>query len=421
MIPVECIHQPSITIAMENLSFVTTDSDMQATAAATRKESNEDSCPLYKLPIDLLKLIVGYVGENHYRLVACTSDRLHKVYAEIFVDDTWTSFENVVVSLSCMKLCLLDTEAPNYTEPDPDCNTITWLFHIAASEGKLELLKWGMDSGYELDKILDEDAISNAAYNGHLHVVKYLRQLGVIWDEETCANVAERGRLDLLKYVREQGAPWNELTCSDAAEKGHLDVLKYAREQGCPWDRKTCSNAAANGHLDVLKYAREQGCPWDTMTCTNAARNGHLDVLKYAREQECPWNKLTCSNAAEKGHLDVLKYAREQECPWDKFVCANAADNGHLHVLKYAREQGCPWDGLTLSNAARNGHLDVLTYAREQGCPSDIRHDHIFDHPLLDIRHDHIYDHLLNTDDDMHRHLLAMMQRSSFFLGRSRR
>jgi hypothetical protein len=50
---------------------------------------------------------------------------------------------------------------------------------------RLELLKRGQESGYELDTMLDEDAISDAALDGDLKVVKCLRQLGVSWDEVT--------------------------------------------------------------------------------------------------------------------------------------------------------------------------------------------------------------------------------------------
>ena len=59
--------------------------------------------------------------------------------------------------------------------------------------------------------------------------------------------------------LRGQGK-WNFDTCSDAAENGHLHVLKWARENGCEWDSSTCANAALNGHLHVLKWARENGC-----------------------------------------------------------------------------------------------------------------------------------------------------------------
>ena len=55
----------------------------------------------------------------------------------------------------------------------------TLLFQAAASNGKLDVLKGAEESGYELDKIFDEDGIADAALHGHLEVVKYLRKHGM--------------------------------------------------------------------------------------------------------------------------------------------------------------------------------------------------------------------------------------------------
>ena len=68
------------------------------------------------------------------------------------------------------------------------------LFQAAARDGKLDVLKWGAESGFELDKILGESDIADAALNGHLEVVKYLRKVGVSWNEGTCTCAAANGR-----------------------------------------------------------------------------------------------------------------------------------------------------------------------------------------------------------------------------------
>jgi hypothetical protein len=43
--------------------------------------------------------------------------------------------------------------------------------------------------------------------------------------------------------------PWDESTCAHAAGEGHLDVVKWLRENKCPWDEWTCADAAQEGHL----------------------------------------------------------------------------------------------------------------------------------------------------------------------------
>jgi len=152
-------------------------------SAAIRKEKNEDSCPIFnKLSNDEIELIFGYVGEKQYGFVACVSDRFHDVYLDTFGGETLTSITSAAVSPSRTELCL-NTEGSNYITRAGS------LFQAATRDGKLDVLKWGEKSGYELDEILDEDDIADAALNGHLEVVKYMRKLGVSWNERTCSNL----------------------------------------------------------------------------------------------------------------------------------------------------------------------------------------------------------------------------------------
>ena len=212
-------------------------------SASIRKEKNEESCPLFKLSNDELKLIFGYAGEKQYRFLACVSDRFHHVYLDMF-GETLTSIENAALSPSRAELCL-DMEG-SYTLAES-------LFNTAARNGKLNVLKWGEESGYELDNFFCEDGIADAALYGHLEVVKYLRMLGISWDERTCESAANSGHLKLLKWCRANHCPWNKDTCSNAASNGHLELLKWCRANQCPWNEETCTYAASNGHLELLK------------------------------------------------------------------------------------------------------------------------------------------------------------------------
>jgi hypothetical protein len=55
--------------------------------------------------------------------------------------------------------------------------------------------------------MLNRYIIAHAALNGHLEVVKYLRQLGISWNEQTCRNAAMKGHLELLIWVRANRCP----------------------------------------------------------------------------------------------------------------------------------------------------------------------------------------------------------------------
>src|SRR5579872_1391453 len=104
-----------------------------------------------------------------------------------------------------------------------------------------------------------------------------------------------------IKFLIDDMYDEKAIICTNAAYEGYLDILMYLRKSKCDWGWKTCANAAFNGHLEVLKWLRtsvddsDDCCDWDEHTCTFAAAGGHLEVLKWARENVCNWNYLTCA------------------------------------------------------------------------------------------------------------------------------
>jgi hypothetical protein len=203
-----------------------------------------------------MKILVRYSNYQmmKYGFVACNSDRFHHVYRDTFGGETLTNIRSAAVSPSLAELCL-DMEGS-------DCNTRAGpLIRAAVSDGKLDVMKWGKESGYELDKMLDKDVVADAALHGHLEVVKYLRKLGISWDESTCSNAAKNGHLELLKWCRANQCPWDEGTCRQAAENGHLELLKWARLNGCPRDENTYESTLYNGDPALARYLEDEGCP----------------------------------------------------------------------------------------------------------------------------------------------------------------
>ena len=280
----------SININDNTSSIVTTGTatTMATEYAPTNNPSLPSSSSLIILDsvmenMDILQVIVDFVGPKQYLFVATINRIFHEVHTKVFPNN-FTTYPNAS-SLEIAKNCFDDLV-------DTSCNT--------------KKLQWML-----------------------------------------CSSAAKSGNLPALQYLRSIECEWNEATCSNAALYGHYEMLKWARENGCDWERETCSNAALNGHLDILQYVREKGCPWDELTCSKSAENGDLHILQRARENECPWDEWTCTRAAANGHLHVLQWARQNGCRWDLETCASAAENGNLHILQWSRENDCPWDAWT--------------------------------------------------------------------------
>ena len=75
---------------------------------------------------------------------------------------------------------------------------------------------------------------------------------------------------------------------------GHLEVLKWLRENSCPWDTNTCRGAAEGGHIEVLQWARANCCPWDEKGLLfMAAEKGHEAVVRALIEADADVNKAS--------------------------------------------------------------------------------------------------------------------------------
>ena len=155
-----------------------------------------------------------------------------------------------------------------------------------------------------IPSIYDPNVMAEAARSGDVEVVKILIQQKYIMSTAMRA-AAQEGHIDVMRCLKEAECPWDERTCSVAAHCGQLETLRWARENGCDCDERTCANAALGGHLEVLQWLRAVGCPWDMETCFEAVFKGHVEVLRWVRENGCPWTAETRDKAAAKlGYTD---------------------------------------------------------------------------------------------------------------------
>ena len=138
------------------------------------------------------------------------------------------------------------------------------------------------------------------------------------WDYRTIDSAAFQGNLEMVKYCVANECPIDAFACANAALEGHLECLKYLREEAkAPWDRKTATEAAFNGHLHILEYLVERKFDeYNTYACVYAAMNGHLDCLKYLHETaKAPWDSDAVRAAHAKNQIDCVQYLLDNNCP----------------------------------------------------------------------------------------------------------
>jgi hypothetical protein len=179
----------------------------------------------------------------------------------------------------------------------------------------------------------ERDFCLEVAKTNKLELLKWIREEKKCeWDDLTILAAACRGNLEMVKYCVANKCPINMWSCAWAAQNGHLEVLKYLREEAkAPWDWYTAYMAARNGHLHILEYLVERKYDqYNVLACYNAAKYGHLDCLKYLHETaKAPWNYLAVRDAHENEHTECVKYLLDNNCPlppgW-------RYEDGELHV-----------------------------------------------------------------------------------------
>ena len=121
-----------------------------------------------------------------------------------------------------------------------------------------------------LGKEMDEPCFCReVAKTNKLELLKWIREEKKCkWDGRTINVAAYQGNLEMVKYCVANDCPINEWACAGAALEGHLEVLKYLREEAkAPWDYEVLHFAHAKKHLECLRYAIEKKCPgWSDYT-----------------------------------------------------------------------------------------------------------------------------------------------------------
>eukprot|EP00594_Rhizosolenia_setigera_P006674 CAMPEP_0178952780 /NCGR_PEP_ID=MMETSP0789-20121207/8043_1 /TAXON_ID=3005 /ORGANISM="Rhizosolenia setigera, Strain CCMP 1694" /LENGTH=305 /DNA_ID=CAMNT_0020633945 /DNA_START=64 /DNA_END=981 /DNA_ORIENTATION=- len=123
-----------------------------------------------------------------------------------------------------------------------ECSWFRWLcFHgYRTCNGKLNVLKWFLMKGiFDINNFNNERCENVAAYEGHLHILQWLKEdIGLQLKADLYDHAIWGNQLNVLKWLREQEVSWGVHTFRIAAKYGNLDILQWLHDEGCPWDCK---------------------------------------------------------------------------------------------------------------------------------------------------------------------------------------
>lgn len=202
-----------------------------------------------------------------------------------------------------------------------------------------------------------------------------------------CAEASKHGYTDVLKWAKSIGCKMDNMSSYNAALNGHLDVLIYLKDIRLIFSHPDTFCAAIKAdRLDIVKWLYENGCKWkdtglrnylsgpmfttprNTYECYAAAKFGRLDILQYllgiAVDQHSIRNELYY-HASLGGHLHVLDWLYEKyNQPPPEHVFTRVVDSGRIGVIEWCISHGCVIDTYTF-HSGRKPH--VLDWARSAG------------------------------------------------------
>lgn len=245
----------------------------------------------------------------------------------------------------------------------PDC--------AAASKGSLEALQWLHTKSAR--SIRPTETTSSAIAGGHVHVLMWLNENGLLDKMSPCVSAAYHGRKDIISWLHHGNAcPWDDRVTKAAVDGGHFELFLWLFSQGCDYDlREIMESAIAGGHIGTAEWALHRGASWSDEGIEDAIRKGDLETLRWCRANGAPWDGDPCVVASDAGQVDVLRWLISDEGGAGHHLrpscVARAMYRGHLGMLKVLLKANCELEVKEIAHALRAGDLDTVSFLHTKG------------------------------------------------------
>ncbi|KAG5184017.1 hypothetical protein JKP88DRAFT_163595 [Tribonema minus] len=208
-----------------------------------------------------------------------------------------------------------------------------------------------------------------------LKLVKLLREEDDCeWDVRAGNAAAHAGLIDVLDYLSDSGCEIEANVHSIAAESGHVHVMRWAHQKGIVMDEEWFWRHlhGAQLTLSVAQYLADKGhidsmLLHDVSVAPGVTRQEAHEAVQWMKGAGIPVTPRVCAAAARDGNLSVLAALRSMNVTWNEQVCTSAADHAHLHILKWAMKNGCPYSAPDLTFAALTScNMAVIQYLSDK-------------------------------------------------------
>lgn len=165
------------------------------------------------------------------------------------------------------------------------------------------------NENHNINRVICEKYMTKGAlYGGNIHMI-YQRPSYREINRCHVDKIVKYGKLGSLKYLHEIN-PFilNKYLISNAAYYGHLHIIKWAKQHGCEWNEFATSKAAETGKLQTLRWLILHGCPYNQFILMSAIETKQLHIINFViRDCLAIFNTSCVSKVIMQNDLKFLK------------------------------------------------------------------------------------------------------------------
>lgn len=147
-----------------------------------------------------------------------------------------------------------------------------------------------------------------ASEKGHLDCILRCEPI-TSWHFLSCIMAATNGHLKCLEYFRSKNLLcYSSHMMTKAAFNGHIHIIKFLKSSGINWESSAVEAAVLGGHYNCLVFLIESGCRFNNLALDAAASYDRLDCLLYLLHHGlvADWRTMRKASGECRLHLESL-------------------------------------------------------------------------------------------------------------------
>ena len=212
-----------------------------------------------------------------------------------------------------------------------------------------------------------------AAVNGHLHILKYLKENNLMSREISLYCVVSNKHYEVLKWLNDNTLADSNTVCTLLAMNKDYDVFRWAMDANYPLDN-TQNHLCSSNQLELLKLVINKMGKVDAYLLDSAGMTGNIEMLDYVYSLVGKWDSSAYSGAMHSGNIQTMKYLYKQGCPFDESLSFAVSMKGYIKMLEWLIKKGCPQSPHICHEAITRGNLNVVKWSYRRngvGCFND--------------------------------------------------